>query len=63
MGMKLGYREQEVAHMYYGKWNELFKQFVFYHNATMRKAVFEKKKVVSLDDLYAISAGIKERFI
>lgn len=51
MGMKLGYREQEVAHMYYGKWNELFKQFIFYHNATMRKAVFEKKKVVSLDDL------------
>ena len=49
--MKLGYTEQEVAHMYYGKRNELFKQFVFYHNVTMRKATFEKKKIVSLDDL------------
>ena len=51
VGMQIGYRESEIAHMYYGKWFELFRQFKFYHNVKMKRATFEQKKVESLMDL------------
>lgn len=50
--MQIGYREKEVAHMYFGKWADLFREFKKMHNIKMKRMVFEEeKKVVSLMDL------------
>lgn len=51
IGMKIGYTEREVAHMYLGKWCDLFEEFKKMHNVEMRKQVYEKQKATSLMDL------------
>ena len=52
IALELGYREKEVARMYYGKWCDLFEQYKKMHNIRMRRVTFEEpKKVVSLLDL------------
>ena len=51
MGMKIGYKEREIRHMYYGKWYDLFKELKEWHNFEMKKGLFEKKEVVSMLDL------------
>jgi hypothetical protein len=52
VGMQIGYREKEIAHMYFGKWADLFKEFKKMHNYKMKRAVFEEEqKVTSLMDL------------
>ena len=37
--------------MTFGKWSDLFAEFRKMHNATMKRAVFEERKTVSLMDL------------
>ena len=49
--MQIGYREKEIAHMYMGKWLDLFDEFKKMHNITMKRMTFEEKKVVSMMDL------------
>jgi hypothetical protein len=49
--MQMGYREREVAHMYFGKWADMFEEFKRMHNIRMRRMVFEEKKVMSMLDL------------
>jgi len=50
--MQIGYREEEIAHMYFGKWCDLFIQFRKMHNIRMRKGLFEEpKQIVSLLDI------------
>ena len=51
VGMQIGYREREIKHMTFGKWSDLFAEFRKMHNATMKRAVFEERKTVSLMDL------------
>ena len=51
IGMKIGYSEQEVAHMYLGKWLDLYEEFKKMHNMTMKRMIFEERKVGSLLDL------------
>ena len=51
VGMDIGYREQEIAHMYYGKWCDLFEEWKNMHNIRMKRMVFEEQKVQSLIDL------------
>ena len=51
-GMQIGYTEKEIAHMYFGKWADLFKEFKRMHNYKMKRMIFEEeKKVESLMDL------------
>ena len=51
--MQIGYTEKEIAHMYFGKWADLFKEFKRMHNYKMKRMIFEEeKKVESLMDLY-----------
>jgi len=50
-GMRIGYTEKEVAHMYFGKWCDLFEEFKKMHNITMRRQVFEQQKIASMMDL------------
>ena len=47
----MGYREREAAHMYFGKWADMFEEFKRMHNIRMRRMVFEEKKVMSMLDL------------
>nr|DAE84199.1 MAG TPA: hypothetical protein [Caudoviricetes sp.]DAM37464.1 MAG TPA: hypothetical protein [Caudoviricetes sp.] len=49
--MDIGYSEKEVAHMYYGKWCDLFEEWKNMHNIRMKRMVFEEEKVQSLMDL------------
>lgn len=49
--MDIGYAEKEVAHMYLGKWQDLFEEWKKMHNIRMKRMVFEEKKVQSLMDL------------
>lgn len=49
--MQIGYSEKEIAHMYIGKWNDLYDEFKKMHNMTMKRMIFEEKKEVSLLDL------------
>ena len=51
VGMDIGYSEKEVAHMYYGKWCDLFEEWKNMHNIRMKRMVFEEEKVQSLMDL------------
>jgi hypothetical protein len=52
IGLELGYREKEIAYMYYGKWCDLFEQYKKMHNIRMERKIFEEpKKEVSLLDL------------
>lgn len=51
VGMEIGYRENEIAHMYYGKWADLYEEYKKMHNIRMKRIVFEEKKVASLLDL------------
>lgn len=52
MGLEIGYREREVAHMHFGKWCDLFEKYKFMHNMRIKKGTFEEeKKVASLMDL------------
>ena len=52
VGMQIGYSEREIAHMYFGKWEDLFKEFRKMHNYKMKRLIFEEeKKVASLMDL------------
>ena len=37
VGLQIGYTEREVAHMYYSKWVEMFKQFKKHHNMIIKK--------------------------
>lgn len=49
--MDIGYREEEIAHMYYGKWCDLFEEWKNMHNIRMKRMIFEEQKVQSLMDL------------
>ena len=49
--MEIGYREREVAHMYFGKWCDLFEEYKKMHNIRMKRMMFTEKKVESLMDL------------
>ena len=51
IGMRIGYTEKEVAHMYFDKWCDLFEEFKKMHNITMRRQVFEQQKIASMMDL------------
>ena len=51
VGMEIGYREQEIAHMYLGKWCDLFEEYKKMHNIRMQRMIFTEKKVQSLMDL------------
>ena len=52
VALELGYREKEVACMYYGKWCDLFEVYKKMHNIRMRRVTFEEpRKEVSLLDL------------
>lgn len=49
--MRIGYTEKEISHMYLGKWSDLYEEFKKMHNITMKRQIFEEKKVESLMDL------------
>ena len=51
VGMEIGYREKEIAHMYLGKWCDLFEEYKKMHNIRMQRMIFTEKKVQSLMDL------------
>lgn len=51
IGMQVGYREPELAHMYFGKWCDLFEEYKKMHNFKVKRMIFEEKKEVSLLDL------------
>ncbi|MDY4596866.1 hypothetical protein [Faecalimonas umbilicata] len=51
MGMQMGYSENEIAHMYFGKWCDLFTEYKKIHNMRMERMIFEEKKVTSMLDL------------
>lgn len=51
IGMKIGYSEKEISHMYFGKWCDMFEEWQKLHNLEMRRVIFEKKKRVSILDL------------
>ena len=41
VGMQAGYTETEVAHMYYSKWQQVYKQFQRHHNMVITKKVYK----------------------
>ena len=47
----MGFSEREVAHMYMGKWMELFDQFKWFYNFKIMKRTFADRKTESLMDL------------
>ena len=51
MGMQMGYSENEIAHMYFGKWCDLFTEYKKIHNMRIELMIFEEKKVTSMLDL------------
>lgn len=48
MGMRFGYSEREVSHLYLGKWVELFQVYKKMHNMEMKRGIFDVKEKVSL---------------
>lgn len=52
MGMKFGYKERDVAHMYLHKWTDLFTVYKRIHNMEMRKGLYreepEKASILSI---------------
>ena len=51
VGMQIGYKEKEIAHMHWGKWCDLFDKYKYMHNMRMKKIIFEEQKISSLMDL------------
>lgn len=52
IGMKIGYAEREVAHMYFGKWCDLFEEYKKLHNFEVSRTLFKAaEKERSLMDL------------
>lgn len=51
VGMQIGYCESDIAHMYFGKWMDLYEEFKKMHNIRIKRMVFTEKKVESLIDL------------
>ena len=52
IGLKIGYKEEEVRHMYFGKWSMLYKQFQMQWNMQMKKMLYaEKQEEISTLDL------------
>ena len=51
IGMEIGYSEQEIARMYFGKWCDMYEEYQKLYNFKTRKCLFEEKKEVSLLDL------------
>lgn len=51
MGLQMGYKEKEIAHMYFGKWYDLFQEFKKWHNFKAKRNLFEEKNVTSMLDL------------
>lgn len=51
MGLQIGYSEREIAHMYLGKWCDLYEEYKKLHNIRMKRLTFDEKKEVSLLDL------------
>jgi hypothetical protein len=51
IGLQMGYRESEIAHMYFGKWCDLFTEYKKIHNIRMQRMIFEEKKITSMLDL------------
>lgn len=52
VGLQIGYTEEDIARMTYGKWSELSEQWMKYHNIVMKKEVFrEREKITSLEDI------------
>lgn len=41
IGMKIGYAEREVAHMYFGKWCDLFEEYKKLHNFEVSRTLFK----------------------
>jgi len=48
---QMGYRECEIARMYFGKWCDLFTEYKKIHNIRMQRMIFEEKKITSMLDL------------
>ena len=42
--MQIGYREQEVAHMTFKKWTELFEAYKWHHNFAVSKGLYKKEQ-------------------
>ena len=40
---QMGYRECEIARMYFGKWCDLFTEYKKIHNIQMQRMIFEEK--------------------
>lgn len=51
MGIQMGFSEKEIAHMYIGKWMDLFEHFKWFHNFKAKKALFTDNQPASLMDL------------
>lgn len=41
MGMQIGYTEEQIRHMYYKKWQSLYKQFRKHHNMIVKKLTYQ----------------------
>ena len=51
IGMQMGYTEKEISRMYFGKWNDMFVHFKWYHNFRAKRCIFEERKRVPMLDL------------
>lgn len=43
-GMQIGFSEQEVCHMYYGKWAQLFEKYKHEWNMRIKKIFYAEKE-------------------
>ena len=51
MGHEIGYTENEISKMYFGKWCDMFAEYRNFYNFKTKRCLFEEKKEVSLMDL------------
>ena len=51
-GLQIGYREYELAHMYFGKYLDIYAEWKKLHNIRMERNIFrEEEQQKSLMDL------------
>lgn len=43
MGMQFGFTQNEISHMYLGKWMDIFEVHKHYHNFRMKKGLYKEK--------------------
>lgn len=44
IGLRIGLRKEEVAHMYYGRWSRLFDQYRHEWNMKMKQMVYAEQE-------------------